>query len=90
MTMQPTTALHTCPYCEEMHFGDVKEKLYVDALALSPQAKSIKRADDLAALIQAAREAAHSLDRFLQLYDPRGSDLDALEHLQDALKSFRE
>lgn len=42
----------------------------------------------LAALLAAAIPAARSLDRFLQLYDPRGSDLKALEDLRRALTLF--
>lgn len=39
-------------------------------------------------LVEAARRAEKSIDRFVQLHDPRGSDLKALEDLRAALGLF--
>lgn len=65
------TSVHTCPYCNHAHPGDIKTTIPA-----------------LAALLAAAIPAARALDRFVQLHDPRGSDLRALEQLRDALALF--
>jgi hypothetical protein len=46
------------------------------------------RASDLAELIIAAGRAAKAIDRFVQLHDPAGKDLAALERLNRALVPF--
>lgn len=46
------------------------------------------RVSDFANLLCAARSAAHSLERFLQLHDPSNADLKALERLHTALTPF--
>lgn len=44
---------------------------------------------DITALLSAAAAAAKALDRFVQLHDPRGSDVRALEQLNTALQRFQ-
>lgn len=62
--MQPTTALHTCPYCEQMHFGDVKEKLYADAPALTtPSAHLLDLCRAYLAIVDGGDETRQGAER---------------------------